>query len=154
MEKTVDFTWSGQRGHATDDLLDRREAAYGVRFPERYREMVIEHDGASIMDRTDFDVVDPQRGPDVRGFGQLLSYDARFGAQSVHSVHLDHAPSGVVPVTMDGMGEYVSLDYRNGRGDPAVVIWRGPHDGGDGDGIIPVADDFSAFLSMLREPDD
>jgi hypothetical protein len=140
--------------NTTDPLPDRMicgaEILFGVTFPGDYRECLrINHGGHP--NHGDFTV----RGVTsswVSCIGVLLSLDWR-RPSNVWDVLASLAaerqlPEGVFPVSDDGGGDLLCLDFRGRPSDPVVVYWS--HEVGGEDGVVPVAENFSELLTLLR----
>lgn len=57
----------------------------------------------------------------------------------------------LIPIALDGGGDFMCLDYRESESEPKIVYWSY--------GAIPdvaiayIADSFTSFLAMLKPPD-
>ena len=152
------MTIAWQRYDDTPPLPERvllgAETLLDVVFPSDYRECVRQNHGAGPQPDA-FTAIhhgEPWNGSLLA----LLSLDP-YAAENVFGILSDlvsdeQLPAGVVPIGDDGEGNYLCLDYRGDptKSNPVIAYWF--HELGGADGIVPVADSFTAFLGMLREP--
>jgi hypothetical protein len=135
-------------------MIRGAELLFGVTFPKDYRECIRVNHGGHPEPR-DFVV----RGL-TTSWGSclavLLSLDWRRPSNvwaELASLAVDsQLPVGLFPIAEDGGGDLLCLDFRSDPGAPSVVYWS--HEVGGEEGIVPVAESFSALLAMLRESPD
>ena len=141
--------WQNTREPLPERILRGAELLLGVEFPWDYRECVrLNHRGHPDPNTFRVEGITTAWGSCV---GELLSPDPRAPENvwaTIAHLYVDGPlPDGLVPVTDDGGGDLVCLDYRGGPESPRVVYWS--HEVGGVEGITPIADTFTAFLSLL-----
>lgn len=153
MTSNPDLIWRFTTDPLSEKVIRTAERTLGVEFPADYRECVrINHGGAP--ESAAFSVEAGPKGRETRNVGLLLTLDTRESENVVQaSAELSGEgglPALVIPIINDGDGRFVCLDYRHDpeRKSPAIGFWS-PETVVD-DGLIPLATDFSAFLSMLH----
>lgn len=141
--------WQGTREPLPDRVLAGAELLLGVIFPSDYRDCVrVNHGGRPEPNGF---VVPADPAPWGSGVGILLSLDPHdpngvWGVLGRLGVDAQ-LPAGLVPVAEDGGGDFICLDYRGGPERLAVVYWS--HEVGGEAGVVPVAETFGDFLSLL-----
>ena len=129
----------------TSRQIEGAEALLGVRFPDSYRALLLEFNGA--YGGAEFPLLDRERGGSIGVWLSLLPWDTE-SVWSTLSAWGEHGlPHQLIPFGEDGGGNYVCLDYRHSDV-PPVVFWH--HELEAEEGIFPVAATFEDFLGILR----
>lgn len=131
-------------------MLDGAELVLGISFPDTFRTIACQYDGASGS--AAFPVPGVQN---LSGIGSWLSYRPWL-PQSVWfwlSNWSEHElPNTVVPFAEDGGGNLMCLDYRAGP-IPSVARWF--HELSGADGLFTVAESFEQWLeTVVPDPED
>ncbi len=73
---------------------------------------------------------------------------------SVYNSPPEFFPDGLVAFAETGGGDLICFDYREGKDnpDPAIVYWN--HEADIGKDVSFIAENFEAFLGMLKKPED
>ncbi len=129
----------------TSRQIEGAEALLVVRFPDSYRALLLEFNGA--YGDAEFPLLDKERGGGIGVWLSLLPWDME-SVWSTLSAWGEHGlPHQLIPFGEDGGGDDVCFDYRHSDV-PSVVFWH--HELGAEEGIFPVAATFEDFLGMLR----
>lgn len=137
---------------ASESMIAELEARLGVSLPEAYRRLVAVANGGTPKGLLTFECPHPRLGPIRSGFDLVLdvtpglpdSLEERVAAHGGEGV----LEAGLVPFGEDGGGDLMCFDYRACKAAPAVVyvaISARPSER-----VIPLAQDFDAFLSSLH----
>lgn len=142
--------WLNCRTPIGEDVIGEAERRLGVRFPDSYRECVKNCHGGYPR-QSDFTFQDRDIGMVTSGIAQMLTFDVddEENIVSTRERLASQLPAGVIPITDDGSGDFVCLDFRGG-GEPEVIYWH--HERAEGESITRLAGDFESFMTMLREP--
>jgi hypothetical protein len=122
------------------------ERELGVTFPEDYKDCVQRCSGGSPA-KDEFAFDDPDVGFMGGCVGILLSLAPDHDDSIVETYKLlaPFLPVGAIPISDDGGGDFVCLDYSKG-GSPTIGYW---HHGFPS--LVPLAPTFSDFLDMLYD---
>ena len=72
---------------------------------------------------------------------------------SAHALHHHHdVPRAIIPIAVDGGGDYMCLDYRQSATEPGVVYYS--HEAPPEHSLCHLADSSTAFLAMLEPPEE
>lgn len=136
--------------------LDILEHRLGVAFPQGYRALVLNHDGASNPAESTFAFSTATGRKRVGNFGALLSLSAN-RSDSGSELLLEcleglgnRLPGDVVPIISTGNGDYICLDYRDRRPVPTIAYF----DHEQSSSLSFVDNSFEQFIEMLQVPDD
>ena len=129
----------------TSRQIEGAEALLGVRFPDSYRALLPELNGA--CGEAEFPLPDEERGGSIGVWLSLLPWDAESVWSTLSAWGEHELPRRLIPFGEDGGGNYVCFDYRHSDV-PSVVFWH--HELEAEEGIFPVAATFEEFLRMLR----
>jgi SMI1-KNR4 cell-wall len=135
----------------TEEQILSVENDLGVRFPNDYREFLLNGAGGSPLE-TDFKVDDSRGRGDV-SIGVFLSPDdSDYGILPTMRIVAERSTVGLVPIAESGGGDFICLDYRRSS-TPTISYW---HQGryGENDEFVAVCDTFEDFLNLLQVPDD
>lgn len=139
-----DIEWEGCHTPVSEEVIDRAQRLFGVVLPPDYRDCLrVCHGGRPAKNAFAFE--DPDVGRMESCIGVLLSYSDD-DPESIFAAFESLKPSlpeGVVPISDDGGGDFVCLDFSRGS-PPRVGYW---HHGEDS--LVPLAPTFSAFIGML-----
>ncbi|CAB3770797.1 hypothetical protein GQ57_30050 [Burkholderia sp. MSh2] len=124
--------------------IEAAEAALGRALPRSFKEWLRLNNGRSLGGLPVFPVFDA-RNPRRTWNSIVRRYDEGWRAWRDNFDHTDADFSHLLPFAEFGTGDYYCFDYdRTGAMcEPVVVLWS--HETGE---TTPVADGFSAFLSM------
>jgi cell wall assembly regulator SMI1 len=139
-------TWEDCDPPIPPERIAQVKRELGVAFPTDYRECLKRCSGGCPV-KPDFAFDDPVVGWMVGCVGILLSFAEGHDESIVKTYKLlaPFLPPGAVPISDDGGGDFVCLDYNKG-GPPTVGYWH------HGDStLVPLAKTFSDFLDMLYE---
>lgn len=141
-----DNEWDGCHPPITPARFDEVQTELGVVFPDDYKECVRRCNGGRPL-KNAFVVQDPDIGRSVSGIGVLLSFaeDDSENILKTYRLLSPFLPKGAIPVSDDGGGDFVCLDYSSG-GSPTVGYWN--H--GESE-LVPLAPSFSEFLDLLYD---
>ncbi|GLS42633.1 SMI1/KNR4 family protein [Methylobacterium brachythecii] len=140
----------------TETDRTRLEVLAGARLPDRYWQVVCEHQG-QVLD-TD-GLVLPDEGE--INFGVLLlalapkslsKSDASYTVEDCYRSMEDRYPAGLFPFADDTGGNYWAFDFRADPANPAVVFVD--HEESGADGVTLAADSFAAFMALAGQPQD
>jgi hypothetical protein len=146
-----ELEWENVREALEESVVVAVENHFGIRFPEAYRSCLIRFHGAYPR-QSDFRVV-TNDGRRIGGcVGVLLTADPG-DPENIISTHEGMGPykdRRVIPITDDGGGDFVCLDYREvDRSIPSIVYFD--HELGE---LYSLGAGFEDFCAMLREPAD
>ena len=137
---------------ATSNIaIDAVEHALRLKFPRSYRRFLMETNGGRPAMNL-FPIVGMRSNP----FGNInffFGIEVDSDVYDLRKTNLFYSiPEGIVLIAENGMGDYVSLDLRNGA--ERVAFWDHRHFWGTGEwreqDLYPVAPSFEVFLTMLR----
>ena len=149
--------WKTSNDPIPDHIVNAAEAILGVSLPESYKKLAQRYPGGS-PDKSEFKVKLSDQGRTWSScIGGLLSLDPRkidnVFACLVGLSREDGLPQGLIPISDDGGGDLICLDYRFvHEGPPSVVYWA--HELGGENGIIAIASSFDEFLEILEQEAD
>jgi SMI1/KNR4 family protein SUKH-1 len=130
----------------TSSQIGGAEALLGVRFPDSYRTLLLEFNGA--CGDAEFPLLEKERGGSIGVWMSLLPWDRQSVWSTLSAAWEEHElPRRLIPFGMDGGGNFVCFDYRHSDV-PSVVFWH--HELDAEEGIFPVAATFEEFLRVLR----
>lgn len=147
--------WYRCIGGALSQSIKRVEKKVMVQFPALFSKLLKECD-AGIPLQTDFHYFDvshkclmPQS---VGGF--LGVEDSEYNILEIYNSPPEFFPDGLVAFAETGGGDLICFDYREGKDnpDPAIVYWN--HEADIGKDVSFIAENFEAFLGMLKKPED
>jgi hypothetical protein len=141
-------TWSNYDGLGADPKeLERTQKKIGVFFPKEYVEIVLKCDGG-----------DPENAAFKVMYGNnfiFLSIGSllKINKSNLLNKYLDPPeffPEGLVGFGVNGGGDYICFDYRQGKHllNPPIVFWD--HEGDEGEDVYFVANNFKEFLEKLE----
>jgi len=149
----ISFDWIRQPHGATPEQFEAVERLFGVSLPADYREFATVTAGGMPADMTDFEFVQQNGNPLHGCIGTFMSLESE-GNYSIRvktALLGDWLPKKLVPVIEDPAGSFLCLDYSKSDS-PCVSFWRHDRKGYDNE-LSVVAPSFSAFLTMLHDPD-
>jgi cell wall assembly regulator SMI1 len=122
--------------------LEKLEAAWGVRLPDEYKQVVSLHQGMTPKP-SGFKV-----GRGENAFSVLLAVSSHEGKESysipnAYQVIRQYAPPGIYPFGSTPGGEDLCFDYRQSAEQPRIVLVSVDAS------IHPVANSFQEFLEAL-----
>ncbi len=121
--------------------IEKLEKLLGVNFPESYKKIVLEHNGACII-------------PDAFKVSENIESINNF-----HDVEKDYQfsderlPSKIVPFARDAGDNQICFDFRE-EGKVKIVFWNYEIERIDNGALAFIADSFDEFLDMLFEFDE
>ena len=147
-----DLGWETSDPSLSEETVAIVEEYFGVRFPEEYRATLIRYPSAWPK-LSGFSFTTPDGRHRGSGIGMLLSAD-QASSENIIAVHKGMGRYGdpkVIPISDDGGGDYVCLDYRRAdpHGEPSVSYFE--HELLE---IHALAETYSAFCATLTEPVD
>lgn len=145
-----DLIWFEPGIPLAPEVISSAEGSLGVVLPQDYKILVTNHSGASNPEVSEFLYNDGRR-ENVGNFGTLLTLQ-NGSPESVFEAMTNlgnQLPESVIPVVHTGSGDCVCLDYRNSKL-PKIVYFA--HERNGEQSIVFLADSFTEFLDMLREP--
>jgi len=135
---------------ATPPDVEALERAWGVKFPEDYKQVAMRYQGMTPSP----DVIDIGAGNTV--VSELLTLsesedeDLRIYSMSdTYELIKDHVPQGIYPFAGTGAGDFICFDYRSNPDAPKVVFYFTEEAGEQA--IHLVANSFTEFLSKLHD---
>lgn len=140
-----ELTWFEPPQVVDEAAIAAVEHAVGVRFPADYRDFARRFQGGVPLE-SDFPLPDPRQHTGSVGMFLSLAFDDVDSVVRAHGDLSDRLPERVIPIAVDGGGDYMCLDLRSGSG--AVVYWH--HERDEFTGVAP---SFAAFIDMLFMPD-
>jgi SMI1/KNR4 family protein SUKH-1 len=135
------------------EAAETRLADLGHRIPPSYRAFLAEHDGGEpVRGHFRFEQDDRDEEDMVQEFLGVAPVESpRLNLQRAAGI-LGDMPSGVLPIALDPLGNFVCLDTRDGRDGP-VLFWD--HEAGfdppDESNLYELAPDLRTFLDSLTE---
>jgi hypothetical protein len=145
-----EMTWLEPLKPVDDEAISGLESRIGVSFPADYRAFLRKYQGG-VPAQTDFPLNDPQQ--DTALVASFLAVAPARGSRNIvgamELLH-DQLPERMIPIGMDGGGDFVLMDFRGQR--PEIVYWHHERSGRP-DQFTFVASTFTEFLNLLYEPD-
>ncbi|WP_258728951.1 SMI1/KNR4 family protein [Bacillus atrophaeus] len=144
----------------TDELLDEKERKWRITLPQSYKTFIKQNSGGMPL-KSQFLCNGHNYAIDrflcilkVTGENELEWYD--IGAtmsQLDERIIEDEDLIGVeiLPIAVLFAGDFVCLDYRSNRNEPAVCVWSHEESGEFAPVTYPLANNFAEFLEMLGE---
>jgi cell wall assembly regulator SMI1 len=133
--------------------IEELENEIGFSLPVDYLQFAAKYSGSSNPAESEFDVRYPGGFIHIGNFGvllQLIDSNSESILGTIKNLG-DQIPYGIVPIITTGHGDHVCLDYRT---QGKVSIAYRFHGQTDPDAFVTLANSFSDFLDMLREPCD
>jgi hypothetical protein len=153
-------------GQISEQEFVYAESSLRVNFPERYKKLIQSCNAGSPekISVIYFDNVNKQVNSFC--FGAFLSFkegqgetgfcDLKFPEIIEENLNApEFFPANIIAFAADPFGNYFCFDYRAGKEnpDPPVVFWQ--HEAaGRPEAITPLADNFEAFLGMLKSEEE
>lgn len=122
-------------------IIKELEADLGVVFPDDYKSMIIQHNGASIVPFA-FKV-----GENVESLNNFHKVDEKFHFSD------ERLPDGIVPFARDAGDNQICFDYRVDS-NVRILFWDYGTPKNDGVDLTLIANSFKEFLDMLFEFDE
>ena len=147
----------------SDEIIIKTEKFYRIQFPENYVKFLKGNNGAIPIDNT-FEY--NSHVYLIERFLCLLANDVRDEMDSVSWSEIrviitqlderlvedeDMLGMNIIPIAVIFAGDYVCLDFRNNPDEPEVCVWYHEQSGEFEPITKKIADNFSEFLSMLKE---
>ena len=144
--------WRSAKPPLPESVVRGAELILGYVLPSSYRSLVQQWPSGH-PDRSDFPVQGGgRRGSWISCVGVLLSLDPRHTDNVFECLKNlaidDQLPDGLLPVSDDGGGDLICLDYRHNSSAPEVVYWA--HELSGEEAVVPIAPSFDAFLELLE----
>lgn len=128
-QQMAGLTWILCEAPVSADVITEHEHALGIIFPDDFRAVIQKCPGGQPVERRDFWINHP--GYDGRigsGLGGLVSlgplddYDSMLAnAEALHERF--GVSRKLIPIALDGGGDYMCLDYRESESEPKIVYW-------------------------------
>lgn len=146
-----------ERAQATD--IAECEKVIGIVFPITFKEKSLKCDGGTPI-KNNFNYYSRSSG---RYSGTSVGLFLLFSKHYPHPSELllrqyqnpaEFFPEGLVAFAVDGGGDKICFDYREGKDnlDPPIVIWE--HEGDEGNDVSYLAPNFEAFMNMLMDEEE
>lgn len=119
-------------------ILEKLEAELGLVFPESYRNMILEHNGARVKPNA------------YRISNRVESINNFFDINKTYEFFNELLPSKLVPIGRDAGDNLICLDFRQEDSTP-VLFWDYEIAEISSGALSFVADSFEEFLDMLFE---
>lgn len=131
--------WILGKKNINEKIFEKIENEFIVKFPEEYKKIVLENNGASPEPNT-FDT----KEINGRVAEYLLSFDLKekMNILETYQVLKDRLPLKTIPIISDPFGNYVCIDFS--QANLNVVFWE--HESNK---IEKVADSFIDFINSL-----
>lgn len=145
----------------TDELIQKFEKYYRIKFPEGYIGFLKQYNGA-VPENGEFSFANHEYY--VERFLCLLENDIRDEMEDVSWSEIrvtitelderliddeDLVGMNIIPVAVLFAGDYVCLDYRDNTIEPSVCIWHHEESEEFAPATEKVANDFNSFLEMF-----
>ena len=152
-QQMAGLTWILCRPPVSMDVLDEHEHILGVTFPQDFRLVIQMCPGGQPLERGDFWIEHPAHGRLGSGLGALVNLDSIEDVNSMqfctHALHHYHQlPAHIIPIAIDGGGDYMCFDYGESPSHPCVVYYS--HEAARETAFCHLADSFTEFLEMLE----
>ncbi|WP_309398424.1 SMI1/KNR4 family protein [Cerasicoccus maritimus] len=134
----------------TETQIEGAENLIGVSFPEEYKKVIREFNGA--YGDVDFPIPGSEYGGSMGIWLSLSPWDRETIWSSLSAWNEHELSEKIIPFGEDGGGNWICFDYRENKEEPSIVYWF--HEIGGDDGCIFVCDRFTTFLNSLTTPDD
>lgn len=156
-QQMAGLTWILCRTPVSAAVLNDHEQMLGVKFPQDFRQVIQKCPGGQPLERSDFWIEHPAHGRLGSGLGALVNLDSmddgdslQFCAYALHHYH--KLPRHIIPIAMDGGGDYMCFDYSKSATHPRVVYYS--HEAPREVAFCHLADSFTGFLDMLEPPEE
>ncbi|MEB4759321.1 SMI1/KNR4 family protein [Chryseobacterium indologenes] len=119
-KKIYNMNWFYEKQLKNPQSISEVENIFGIKFPEDYKKIVLEHNGAMPTPNT----IDTFREKG-KAFGEVLNFnlDADENIISLYEEMKNKLPTDVFPITMDPGGNFLCFDYRENKNNPKVLRW-------------------------------
>ncbi|WBW95933.1 SMI1/KNR4 family protein [Oceanirhabdus sp. W0125-5] len=121
-------------------IIEELEAELGVVFPDDYKSVILQHNGASIVPFA-FKV-----GEMVESINNFHKVDEKYHFSD------ERLPDGIIPFARDAGDNQICFDYREGN--ISILFWDYGSPKNDGLDLSLIANSFKEFLDMLFEFDE
>ncbi|MCT8137670.1 SMI1/KNR4 family protein [Anaerobacillus sp. CMMVII] len=136
----VKIDWKFEKAVATDRILAQLETHFHVSFPEAYKQLVKQHNGA----RPRPNVIKTTAGKErvIKTF--LTVHPTKGGIKDVSEWLYGQLPDDLLAFASDPFGNYFCFHFRTPETEPSISFWH--HETQHGE---VVADSFREFLGKL-----
>jgi len=129
--------------------IEKVESSLNVQFPDDYKSVVIKHQGQTPV-QCCFKVNDNY----IVVFNTLFHFNdgesKTYNIIKNNNIASEFLPEMIIPFADTAGDDFVCFDYRSGE----VKVVFASHERSGEEAIIPIANSFTEFLSMLYEPTD
>ncbi len=151
------MTWTLCEPPVSERVIVEHERIFGVTFPGDFREVIQQCPGGHPVERTVFWMDHPEHGRLGSGLGALVTLEPPDDVDgmlwSANTLHHHHGVScELIPIALDGGGDYMCLDFRESPTHPGIVYWS--HEAMPETSLAHLADSFTSFLEMLEPPEE
>lgn len=154
-----DLVWDTEVGGADPATIEAFERKVGRKFPDSYLEIVKKYDGATVNADCYKFISNSSGNEEVYSVGIFHAFgeidEISETMQWNYENRPEWFPEDLVSFSRDGGSNRLCFDYRKDQNstDPQVVVWQFHAESGKD--VSFVAENFSAFLSIIFEdPDD
>lgn len=107
----IDLTWEDRSPPLSDEQITGAELLLGVKFPNDYINCLKYNHGCQALETEYSLIVNNSKFEGGWGWGLILGLDLRKSESILRDLHWH--PEGVIPISLDGGGNRICLDYRN-----------------------------------------
>ena len=144
-----ELTWEDRQAPLTDEQILGAELLLGVTFPEDYKACVKLNHGCQALESEYSLEVNGSTFDGGHGWGMILGLDPR-NPESILG-DLRWHPQGIVPISLDGGGNRICLDYR--RSEVPTLVYYDTHLDEE-DNYLPLCATFSQLVEACFIPED
>jgi hypothetical protein len=144
--------WIDSKGFKNKESLNKIEDMWNVALPLSFKNLISKHNGG-VPEEDFFDTLD-STGNHFLGFLNFDLADSKdkYGIINTYKVYKDRLPRNVYPISEDGGGNLICLDYRKYPENIFVVLWHHEmfyEDGKNYNKIEFIANSFDEFINKL-----
>jgi len=138
-----EITWLFTEEPINDEIVSKVERSLNVKFPEDYKECVLEYNGG--YPKPNVFKFENSEGEAV--FNDLLSFTGDYSLEAVYESSKSYLPADIIPFARDPFGNLICFDYRKEDNQPTLVFVD--HEVQGEDPTYPICNTFTELLDKL-----
>lgn len=157
VQQAAGLTWDLCAPPLSADVIGEHERMLGIKFPDDFRAVIQTCSGGQPQERSEFWIDHPAHGRLGSGLGALVTFDPADENDGILATTRDlrryhGVPSAIIPIAVDGGGDFMCLDYSESMSAPSVVYYS--HEAPLETAFCHLAASFTEFLAMLEPPEE
>ncbi len=135
----MNINWKNSKGNFEKEVVENFEKYHGIKFPEKYIEIVKKFNGA-YPDKNKFDLENEKE----KVFYKLLNWDLnrKNNLKEMYENHKTNFDGKIIPFGEDPFGNLFCFNFK--KENPSILYWN--HELNE---HTLIAENFESFLKML-----